>query len=341
SVSCIYGLGAPEDYMKMMVPLSVGQEVDRDQLLRKLVDIQYERSDIELLRGKFRVRGETIELVPAYEESGLRIRLDGDRIRSLEEIDHLTGNTERDLPATTVFPAKHFVMPPEKIARACDAIRAELDARLGELRKAGKLVEAQRLEARTNYDLELMLEVGYCKGIENYSRHLSGRKPGERPFCLIDYFPKGFLTIIDESHQTVPQINGMYNGDRARKETLVEYGFRLPSALDNRPMKFEEWLGTVGQTIFVSATPGAWEVRESGGKVAEQVIRPTGLVDPQIEVRPAKGQVADLLGEIRTRAQKNERVLVTTLTKRLAEDLTTYLTDEGIKGRYLHSEVHT
>ncbi len=341
SVSCIYGLGAPEDYMRMIIPLTVGQEVDRDQLLRKLVDIQYERSDIELLRGKFRVRGETIELVPAYEESGIRIRLDGDRIRSLEQIDHLTGNTEVDLPAATVFPAKHFVMPPEKIAHACDAIREELEARLTELRKAGKLVEAQRLEARTKYDLELMLEVGYCKGIENYSRHLSGRKPGERPSCLIDYFPKGFLTIIDESHQTVPQINGMYNGDRARKETLVEYGFRLPSALDNRPMKFEEWLGTVGQTIFVSATPGAWEVRESGGKVAEQVIRPTGLVDPQIEVRPAKGQVADLLVETRKRAQKNERVLVTTLTKRLAEDLTTYLTDEGIKGRYLHSEVHT
>jgi len=341
SVSCIYGLGAPEDYMAMMIPLSVGLEVERDQLLRKLVDVQYERTDIELIRGKFRVRGETIEVVPAYQESGLRIRLDGNRVESLAEIDSLTGDVIRDVTETTVFPAKHFVMPEKKIAGACDAIRAELDARLTELRKAGKLVEAQRLEARTKYDLELLLEVGYCKGIENYSRHLTGRKPGERPSTLIDYFPKGFLTVVDESHQTIPQIHGMFNGDRARKETLVEYGFRLPSALDNRPMRFEEWLSTVHQAIFVSATPGVWEIRESGGRVVEQVIRPTGLVDPAIEVRPAKGQVADLLVEIKKRAERNERALVTTLTKRLAEDLANYLTDEGIKGRYLHSEVHT
>jgi len=341
SVSCIYGLGSPEDYAGMICRLKVGEPAPRQDLLRKLADMRYERNDVSFDRGKYRVRGDVIEICPAYLESALRIELDDDRVAALVEFDALTGRAQREHAEFAVFPAKHYVLPDDKVKRAADGISAELEARLAELRRAGHLLEAQRLEARTRYDLELLREVGYCKGIENYSRHLSGRAPGQPPYTLIDYFPEDFLCIVDESHVTLPQIHGMSNGDRARKTTLVEHGFRLPSALDNRPLTFDEWLARVSRAIFVSATPGAWELAQSGGTAVEQVIRPTGLVDPAIQVVPARNQVPDLLERIRGRAARHERVLVTTLTKRLAEDLAGYIREAGLKGRYLHSDIDT
>jgi excinuclease ABC subunit B len=341
SVSCIYGLGSPEDYKGMVVPVAVGRKIDRPAFTRSLIDIQYERNDVSFTRGKFRVRGETIDVYPSYDESAIRIQFDGDVIERVSVVHPLTGAHVTDIPEIAIYPAKHFVMPEEKIESALQGIEDELVDRLKWFRAQGKLLEAQRLEARTRYDLELLREVGYCKGIENYSRHLSGRKPGQRPAVLLDYFPKDFLCLVDESHATLPQIHGMYNGDQARKRTLVEYGFRLPSALDNRPMTYDEWLETVPQLVFVSATPGEYELVQSGGEVVEQVIRPTGLIDPPIRVESARGQVKHLLGEIKKRAAANERVLVTTLTKRLAEDLSQYLDEEGVKCRYLHSEVET
>jgi excinuclease ABC subunit B len=341
SVSCIYGLGSPEDYREMTVPLRKGDRLDRHTLARRLVDVQYERSDGALERGRFRVRGDTVEVRPSYLETALRVEFDGDRVARLSEIHAVSGGTLAEAEAFTIYPAKHFVMPEEKINRALYTIELELEERLKELQAQGKLLEAQRLKARTKYDLELLREVGYCKGIENYSRHLSGRRPGEPPATLLDYFPKDFLCIVDESHATLPQLHGMYNGDRSRKQTLVDYGFRLPSALDNRPLRFEEWEAKVPQVLFVSATPSAHELKACGGEVVEQIIRPTGLVDPEIEVRPARGQVPDLLKEIRVRAERRERVLVTTLTKRLAEELSAFLQEEGIRGKYLHSEIET
>lgn len=350
SVSCLYGLGSPEDYIGMVIPLKVNDAVEMQIILQKLVEIQYERNEIEFARGKFRVRGSVIEVIPAYEETGLRIIMDGDKIAGLQQIDPLTGNVINHLQQYTLFPSKHFVMPEGKIERAMESIEKELAGRLKEFRLQGKLLEAQRLEGRTKYDIELLKEVGYCKGIENYSRHLSGREPGQRPFTLIDYFPKDFLMFVDESHVTIPQVHSMYNGDYARKKTLIEYGFRLPSAFDNRPMKFEEWEHSINKAIFVSATPSKYEIERSNGLIAEQVIRPTGLVDPMITVKPARsdekpggypGQVKDLVNEIKKRAARKERVLATTLTKRLAEDLSKYLQEAGIKGRYLHSEIET
>ncbi|MBI5366736.1 MAG: excinuclease ABC subunit UvrB [Planctomycetes bacterium] len=341
SVSCIYGLGSPEDYKGMIVPLSVGGSCERDPLLKKLVDIQYERNDTVLTRGRFRCRGDVIEIWPSYEETAFKIQLCGDEVESLARIDPLTGTTLESFTEWILYPAKHFVMPQEKITRALQGIDEELTARLAELRGKNKLLEAQRLEARTRYDLEMLQEVGYCKGIENYSRHLSGRTPGERPATLIDYFPKDFLCIVDESHVSLPQIAGMYNGDRVSKDTLVEYGFRLPSALDNRPMRFDEWEAAMPRVLYVSATPATYELEKSRGRTVEQIIRPTGLVDPMITVKPAQGQVPDLIEEIKLRVARNERVLVTTLTKRLAEDLANYMQELGIKGRYLHSEVQT
>ncbi|HXG62366.1 MAG TPA: excinuclease ABC subunit UvrB [Planctomycetota bacterium] len=341
SVSCIYGLGSPEDYREMTVPLRKGDRLDRHTLARRLVDVQYERSDGALERGRFRVRGDTVEVRPSYLETALRVEFDGDAVARLSEIHAVSGGTLAEYEAFTIYPAKHFVMPEEKINRALYTIELELEERLRELQAQGKLLEAQRLKARTKYDLELLREVGYCKGIENYSRHLSGRRPGEPPATLLDYFPRDFLCIVDESHATLPQLHGMYNGDRSRKQTLVDYGFRLPSALDNRPLRFEEWEAKVPQVLFVSATPSAHELKACGGDVVEQIIRPTGLVDPEIEVRPARGQVPDLLQEIRIRAERRERVLVTTLTKRLAEELSAFLQEEGIRGKYLHSEIET
>ncbi|HKS16619.1 MAG TPA: excinuclease ABC subunit UvrB [Planctomycetota bacterium] len=341
SVSCIYGLGSPEDYKGMVVPVAVGRKIDRPAFTRSLIDIQYERNDVSFTRGKFRVRGETIDVYPSYDETAIRIQFDGDVIERVSVVHPLTGAHISDIPEIAIYPAKHFVMPEEKIEAALKGIEDELVDRLKLFREQGKLLEAQRLEARTRYDLELLREVGYCKGIENYSRHLSGRKAGQRPAVLLDYFPKDFLCLVDESHATLPQIHGMYNGDQARKRTLVDYGFRLPSALDNRPMTYDEWLETVPQLVFVSATPGEYELVQSGGEVVEQVIRPTGLIDPPIRVESARGQVKHLLGEIKKRAAANERVLVTTLTKRLAEDLSQYLDEEGVKCRYLHSEVET
>ncbi|MBI2920265.1 MAG: excinuclease ABC subunit UvrB [Planctomycetes bacterium] len=341
SVSCIYGLGTPADYRSMVIPLRTGHDIPRDALLRRLVELQYERNDVAAARGKFRVRGDTVEIYPAYSETAVKVRLCGDTVEKITEMNPVTGSDLFLYDDFTIYPAKHFVTPQDKMLAALDGIRDELAARLAELRGGGKLLEAQRLEARTKYDLELLQEVGYCGGIENYSRHLSGRRPGERPACLIDYFPKDFLTIVDESHVSVPQIHGMFNGDRARKETLVAHGFRLPSALDNRPLRFEEWEGVVPQVLFVSATPAAYELTRCAGAVAEQIIRPTGLVDPEILVRPAEGQVPDLIREIKARAKRNERALVTTLTKRLAEDLAGYLVEEGVKAEYLHSEIQT
>jgi excinuclease ABC subunit B len=341
SVSCIYGLGSPEDYAGMICRLRRGEPAPRQELLRRLSDMRYERNEVSFDRGKFRVRGDVIEICPAYLESALRVELDDDRVAALVEFDPLTGRARREHESFAVFPAKHYVLPDDKVRRAAEGIGAELADRLGTLRAAGKLLEAQRLEARTRYDLELLLEVGYCKGIENYSRHLSGRAPGQPPYTLLDYFPKDFLCIVDESHVTLPQIHGMYNGDQARKTTLVEHGFRLPSALDNRPLRFEEWRERAGRVVFVSATPGAWELEQSGGVAVEQVIRPTGLIDPAIQVAPARDQVPDLLERIRGRVARKERVLVTTLTKRLAEDLAGYIRDAGLKGRYLHSDIDT
>ncbi len=341
SVSCIYGLGSPEAYYGMLLPLAVGQRIPRDQILRKLVDIQYERNDIEFGRGTFRVRGDVIEVYPSYEEQALRIELFGDDVDALTTFDPLTGKSGRRHDKIAIYPKSHFVAPREQTRTAVQSIKAELIERRTELEKMGKVLEAQRLHQRTMFDLEMMKEIGYCHGIENYSRHLTGRAPGDPPPTLLDYLPDDALLVIDESHQTIPQIRGMYHGDRSRKETLVEFGFRLPSALDNRPLTFEEWQARARQLIFVSATPGPYELSKAGGVVVEQIIRPTGLTDPPIEVRPVKGQIDDLLGEIRTRAAEHTRTLVTTLTKRMAEDLTTYYQELGVKVRYLHSEVET
>ena len=342
SVSCIYGLGSPEAYFDLMVYLEVGMTINRDQMLRKLVDIQYERSDYDFHRGTFRVRGDVVEIFPAYEDrSALRIGFFDETIESISEIDAIRGKMLRRLDKATVYPASHYVTDRERMKQAVAGIRDELQERLNELRDQRKLLEAQRLEQRTLYDLELLGEMGFCPGIENYSRHLTGRKPGEPPPTLFSYFPKDFLLVIDESHVTVPQIGGMYRGDRSRKEMLVDFGFRLPSALDNRPLNFEEFESLVNQAIYVSATPAAYELSKSRGAVVEQVIRPTGLMDPAIIVRPARSQVDDLLEEIRKRVERKERVLVTTLTKRMAEDLTEYYQDLNVKVRYLHSDIET
>jgi excinuclease ABC subunit B len=341
SVSCIYGLGSPDAYYGLVMPLEKGQRLDRDQILRKLVEIQYERNDHEFARGNFRVRGDIIEVYPSYEEFALRIGLFGDEIDELTSFDPITGKALRRHERTTVYPKSHFVTGRERLKDAVVTIKQELEQRRGDLESAGKVLEAQRLHQRTMFDLEMIKEIGYCHGIENYSRHLTQRQPGQPPPTLLDYLPSDALIVVDESHQTVPQIRGMYAGDRSRKEVLVEYGFRLPSAMDNRPLNFEEWEARVGQLIYVSATPGPYELHKSGGVFVEQVIRPTGLMDPPIEVRPVKGQVDDLLKEIRDRAGRKERVLVTTLTKRMAEDLTTYYQELGVKVRYLHSDIDT
>ena len=341
SVSCIYGLGSPEAYYGMLLPLETGQRIGRDQILRKLVEIQYERNDVEFGRGTFRVRGDIVEVYPSYEESALRIGLFGDEIDELTSFDPLTGKAFKRHDRIAVYPKSHFVTSRDRLRDAVETIRAELTERRGDLEREGRLLEAQRLHQRTMFDLEMIKEIGYCHGIENYSRHLTGRRPGQPPPTLLDYLPADALVVIDESHQTVPQIRGMYHGDRSRKEVLVEYGFRLPSALDNRPLNFDEWEQRVHQLIYVSATPGPYELQQAGGVVVEQVIRPTGLIDPPIEVRPVKGQVDDLLAEIRDRAARGERVLVTTLTKRMAEDLTQYYQELGVKVRYLHSDIDT
>ncbi len=339
TVSAIYGLGDPVEYREQMVMLEQGQQIARNVILKQLVAIQYSRNDVALERGTFRVRGDTIEVLPAYEEQGVRIELWGDEIERISKINVLTGETIAVLDRTGIYPAKHFITSRPSLQRAVGAIREELADRLTVLRNSGKLLEAQRLESRTNFDVEMMLEIGTCAGIENYSRHISGRKPGERPACLLDYFPADFLVVVDESHVTLPQVRGMYNGDRARKEVLVEYGFRLPSALDNRPLVFDEFLSLVPRALLVSATPAELELQLSDGVVVEQVIRPTGLVDPEIEVRPVRGQVDDLLNEIRICERRGERVLVTTLTKRMAEDLTDYLQQVGVRVRYMHSDI--
>jgi excinuclease ABC subunit B len=339
SVSSIYGLGSPEDYRKMMVRLQLGETVDRDEVLRRLVDIQYDRNDVAFERGKFRVRGDVVECWPAYEEVAYRIELFGDEVETLAVIDPISGAVLEKKKEMYIYPAKHFVLPEERIQGAVEAINAELDERLKTLKDQGKLLEAQRLAARTRYDVEMLLEVGYCSGIENYSRPLSGRKAGETPNTLLDFFPPDSLMFIDESHVAVPQVRGMFAGDFSRKTTLVEHGFRLPSALDNRPLRFDEWEKKLGPRVFVSATPGDYEVTMSGGEVVEQVIRPTGLVDPIVRVEPARGQVPALLGEIRKRAEKHERVLITTLTKRLAEDLSKFLKEQGLRTKWLHSEL--
>jgi len=339
SVSAIYGLGDPEAYRRLLVTVGTGEERGRDAILEELVRINYQRNDVAFERGTFRVRGDTIEIFPAYEEQGVRIELWGDTVERVTKIDPLTGNPIAQLQRAAVYPATHFVTERPSVERAVTAIRAELADRLAELRVQNKLVEAQRLESRTHFDIDMLLEVGRCSGIENYSRHLTGRRPGERPACLLDYLPDDFLCILDESHQTLPQLGGMYEGDRSRKQTLVDYGFRLPSALDNRPLRVDEFMALVPRMLFVSATPGDQELQLSEGVVVEQVIRPTGLVDPEVEVRPVKGQVDDLLHEIRERARASERVLVTTLTKRMSEDLTDYLQQHGVRVRYLHSEI--
>ena len=339
SVSCIYGLGSPKDYLEMMIPLQIGGEIDRDDLLRRLIDIHYDRNDVELARGRFRVRGDVVEVWPAYEEFAYRIELWGDEVEALAIINPLTGEEARRLKDAYIYPAKHFVLPQSRIDRALGEIEQEMNERLEYFQKEGKLLEAQRLAARTRYDVELLREAGFCPGIENYSRALAGRKPGEPPATLLDFFPDDFLCVVDESHVTVPQIRAMYAGDQARKKTLVEHGFRLPMALDNRPLTFDEWTARRKETIFVSATPADWELEQAEGEIVEQVIRPTGLVDPLIHVVPARGQVPHLLAEVRKRTAKAERVLVTTLTKRLAEDLATFFQEEGVKCQWLHSEL--
>jgi excinuclease ABC subunit B len=341
SVSCIYGLGSPEAYYGMMLPLERGQRIDREQILRKLVEIQYERNDADFNRGAFRVRGDIVEVYPSYEDIALRIELFGDEVDGLISFDPLTGKTIRRHDKVAIFPKTHFVTSRDRTKAAVESIKAELGWYRAQLESEGKVLEAHRLHQRTMFDLEMIREIGYCHGIENYSRHLTGRQPGEPPPTLLDYLPEDALMIIDESHQTVPQVRGMYHGDRSRKEVLVAYGFRLPSALDNRPLNFEEWEARVRQLVFVSATPGPYELRHAGGAVVEQIIRPTGLIDPEIEVRPVRGQIDDLLGEIRARAAGGERVLVTTLTKRMAEDLTQYYQELGVKVRYLHSDIET
>jgi excinuclease ABC subunit B len=341
SVSCIYGLGSPEAYYGMLLPLEVGQRIGRDEILRKLVEIQYERNDTEFGRGAFRVRGDIVEVVPSYEEHALRIGLFGDEVDELAWFDALTGKVIRRLDKVAVYPKSHFVTSRDRTKQAVETIKEELTWYRGLLESEGKLLEAQRLHQRTMFDLEMIREIGYCHGIENYARHLTGRAPGDPPPTLLDYLPEDALVIVDESHQTVPQVRGMYAGDRSRKEVLVAYGFRLPSALDNRPLNFAEWEERVHQVVYVSATPGPYELSKAGGVVVEQVIRPTGLMDPPIDVRPVRGQVDDLLKEIRERAERKERVLVTTLTKRMAEDLTTYYQELGVKVRYLHSDIDT
>jgi excinuclease ABC subunit B len=340
SVSCIYGLGSPEDYQDVMLFLRIGERKSRDEILRRLVDVQYERNDIDFARGRFRVRGDVIEIFPAYEDRAVRVELFDDEIERIHEIDPLTGELRADKPAVAIWPAKHWVTTAAKLGDGLVRIEAELRERLQWFQDQGKLLEAQRLEFRTKYDLEMLREVGYCPGIENYSRPLAGRAPGSRPGCLLDYFPKDFLVVVDESHVTLPQVRGMVEGDRARKKNLVDFGFRLPSAYDNRPLTFEEFDALVPQAVFVSATPGPYELSTSA-QIVEQIVRPTGLVDPQVDVRPAKGQVDDLLAEIKAQVEKGERTLVTTLTKRMAEDLSDYLQELGMKVHYLHSEVET
>ena len=341
SVSCIYGLGTPQSYLDRSVELTVGDEVPRDGLLRLLVDVQYTRNDMAFTRGSFRVRGDTVEIIPSYEELAVRIEYFGDEIEALYYMHPLTGDVVRKVDSLRVFPATHYVAGPERMAHAISTIEQELEQRLAELEGQGKLLEAQRLRMRTNYDVEMMRQVGFCSGIENYSRHIDARPAGSAPATLIDYFPEDFLLVIDESHVTVPQIGSMYEGDISRKRNLVDFGFRLPSAIDNRPLTWEEFADRIGQTVYLSATPGPYELSQSGGEFVEQVIRPTGLVDPQVVVKPTKGQIDDLIGEIRKRTERDERVLVTTLTKKMSEDLTDYLLEMGIRVRYLHSEVDT
>jgi excinuclease ABC subunit B len=339
SISCIYGLGTPTEYLEAAISLRVGEEINQQQLLRDLVDIQYTRNDVEMGRGKFRVKGDIIEVGPAYEDRIIRIELFGDEVDGIRFIDPITGETTQNLEYVNIYPARHFVTDDEKLEAAHLAITQELKDQLETLEAQGKLLEAQRLEQRTRYDLEMLQEVGYCNGVENYSRHLTGREPGSPPECLVDYFPEDWLLVVDESHVTVPQIRGMYNGDQARKKVLIDHGFRLPSAADNRPLKADEFWGKVNQCVFVSATPGNWELELSGDQIVQQVIRPTGVIDPEIFVRPTTGQIDDLLGEIRERVNLAERVLITTLTKRMAEDLTEYFQERDIKVRYLHSEI--
>jgi excinuclease ABC subunit B len=341
TVSCIYGLGTPQEYIDRMIRLKVGDEIERNQLLRRFVDVQYSRNDMAFERGTFRVRGDTIEIIPMYEELAIRIEMFGDEIEKIMTLHPLTGEIIRDETEIYIFPATHYAAGPETMKRAMGEIEDELQIQLNLFEKQGKLLEAQRLRMRTTFDLEMMQQLGFCSGIENYSRHLDGREPGTAPNCLLDYFPEDFLVVIDESHVTVPQIGAMYEGDASRKRTLVEHGFRLPSALDNRPLRWPEFLERVGQTVYLSATPGKYEMEKVGGDVVEQVIRPTGLVDPAIIIKPIKGQIDDLLNEINIRAAKNERVLVTTLTKKMSEDLTDYLQERGVRVRYLHSEVDT
>ncbi len=341
SISCIYGLGIPSEYLKAAVPFRVGDGLDLRRSLRELVNNQYTRNDTEISRGRFRVKGDVLEIGPAYEDRLVRIELFGDEVEAIRYVDPTTGEILQSLEAINIYPAKHFVTPKERLESAIAAIRAELRERLDQLQLEGRLLEAQRLEQRTTYDLEMLQQVGYCNGVENYARHLAGREAGTPPECLIDYFPEDWLLVIDESHVTCSQLQAMYNGDRSRKQVLIDHGFRLPSAADNRPLKADEFWTKARQTIFVSATPGDWELGRSDGDVVEQVIRPTGVLDPIVEVRPTQGQVDDLLGEIRLRAERSERVLVTTLTKRMAEDLTDYLAENGVRVRYLHSEVHS
>ncbi|TSA82445.1 excinuclease ABC subunit UvrB [Deinococcus detaillensis] len=338
SVSCIYGLGDPAEYRALNILLKVGEQMSRDEMLSRLISMQYERNDIELSAGRFRAKGEIIEIWPSYDEQPLRIQLFGDEIEKIQIVHSLTGDKLGDLDASVIYPAKHYVASASNVERSIVTIQQELDERLEYFNSVGKLLEAQRLKERTLYDLEMMKVLGYCSGIENYSRHVDGRRPGETPFTMLDYFPEDFVTFIDESHVTVPQIGGMANGDRARKQTLVDYGFRLPSAMDNRPLNFQEFLEKTGQTVFVSATPGPFE-REVSDSIADQIIRPTGLVDPPVTVRPIQGQIDDLLGMIRGRAEKSERVLITTLTKRMSEDLTEYLLERGVRARYMHSDI--
>jgi len=340
TVSCIYGLGAAEDYLAAMVALQVGDRIDREVLIRRFIDMQYERNDYDFSRGKFRVKGDTIEIIPVYEELAVRIELFGDEIEAIHHLHPITGNVLERLDAVSIFPGTHYAASPDMVRRATGTIREELAARLGELERQGKLLEAQRLRMRTAFDLEMLEQIGFCSGIENYSRHFEDRQPGEPPHTLLDYFPEDFLVVIDESHVTVPQIGAMYEGDASRKRTLVEHGFRLPSALDNRPLKFDEFLARVGQKVYLSATPAAYELGLSDG-VVEQVIRPTGLVDPLVVVKPSKGQIDDLLEQIRQRVERDERILVTTLTKKMAEELTEYLAEHGVRVRYLHSDVDT
>ncbi|HQC93458.1 MAG TPA: excinuclease ABC subunit UvrB, partial [Microbacteriaceae bacterium] len=338
--SCIYGLGAPEEYLRAMVALQVGERYDRDALIRRFIAMQYNRNDVDFSRGNFRVRGDTIEIIPVYEEFAIRIELFGDEIEALYKLHPLTGDIVEKLDAVPVFPASHYVAGADVMQRAIASIEVELAERLEELEGQGKLLEAQRLRMRTTFDLEMMQQIGFCSGIENYSAHIDGRAPGEPPHCLLDFFPDDYLVVIDESHVTVPQIGAMFEGDASRKRTLVDHGFRLPSALDNRPLRFDEFKNRVGQTVYLSATPGRYEMGIADG-VVEQIIRPTGLVDPQIVVKPSKGQIDDLLEEIRVRAERDERVLVTTLTKKMAEELTDFLTEHGVRVRYLHSDVDT